>query len=500
MLGKSMKKMKKRIDNIYDKYITFTNLYNTWLIVKKTCKNKSDIYKFSINENINIYNIYTLLKNRTYKPSKYRVFMIFEPKPRLVMSQSIADKIVNHFVAKYYLLTYLENKLIDSNVATRKDKGSNYANKLLIDYINKMRISNKEIYCLKLDISKYFYNINHNILLTMLKKDIKDKEVLKLIELILKQTNNRYINEYIKSFNQRFNTNVPYYKKEVGLSIGAMTSQFLAIYYLNDIDHYIKEVLHCKYYIRYMDDFIILDTNKKRLKDIWNILKRKLKELKLKINPKSEIVSLSNGLSFLGYKYISNKKLTMKYRKNTFYNIKKKLIYLDKHDKKLFYKTYASYYGYLSKINCSLERKFKMKLKERFNYYKRKYPKSIVLLKKGAFYKTFAEDALILSYLFDYQEKENKVGFGISAHAKVLKLLTQYGFSVCFISEEEQIITSSNSDKIYDLYLELSKINKQNKEKKEHLVHLFEEIILNYPEKYEVLENRLIGIKRENFN
>lgn len=98
------------------------------------------MFKFSLNKNVNVYNIYMTLKNRNYKPLPFRLFLIFEPKARLVMSQTVSDKIVNHFITNYYLLPYLEKKLIDQNVATRKNKGSSYANKLIIDYINKIRI------------------------------------------------------------------------------------------------------------------------------------------------------------------------------------------------------------------------------------------------------------------------------------------------------------------------------------------------------------------------
>ena len=190
--------------------------------------------------------------------------MIFEPKPRLVMSQSITDKIVNHFVANYYLIPYMESSLIDANVATRIEKGSGYAMKLIKKYYNKMLINEKgkEIYCLKIDISKYFYTIDHNILLNQVEKKIIDKDVLNLIKVIISETNKDYINKSIDYYNEKFNTNIPQYKNNKGLSIGAMTSQFLAIFYLNDLDHYIKEELKCKYYVRYMDDFLILDTNK----------------------------------------------------------------------------------------------------------------------------------------------------------------------------------------------------------------------------------------------
>lgn len=160
-------------------------------------------------------------------------FMIFEPKPRLVMSQSIKDKIVNHFITNYYLIPYLESSLIDSNVATRKGKGSSYGNDLLQKYFNKLLINNRtcEIYCLKMDVSKYFYSINHDILMSMLGKKIKDNDVLNIIKLVISQTNNDYINKNISYYNNKYNTDIPYYINDTGLSIGAMVSQFLAIFF-----------------------------------------------------------------------------------------------------------------------------------------------------------------------------------------------------------------------------------------------------------------------------
>ena len=178
--------MKKRIKsrNIYDKPITYDNIMKTWNVVRKTCKNRKEVYNFSLNLHANIMNIYNSLKNKTYTPSAYRTFMIFEPKPRLVMSQSVFDKIVNHFIANYYLLPYLENELMDLNVATRCGKGSASAMKLMKKYVNEIVIREhpKEIYCLKVDVSKYFYTIDHNILLSKLKHEILDKDVINIIK------------------------------------------------------------------------------------------------------------------------------------------------------------------------------------------------------------------------------------------------------------------------------------------------------------------------------
>ena len=231
--------------DIYDKYITYENILDVWNTVRKTCKNKREVFKFSLNLQSNIMNVYNSLKNKTYVPSKYHTFMIFEPKPRLVMSQCVFDKVVNHFVAKYYLLPYLENSLMDLNVATRCGKGSAGAMKIMRKNLNEILMWKhpKEIFCLKIDISKYFYTIDHNILMSKLERHILDKDVLDTIKKILDETNKDYINHSILHYNKRYNTDIPLYLNNKGLSIGAMTSQFLAIFYLNDLDHFIVEKL-----------------------------------------------------------------------------------------------------------------------------------------------------------------------------------------------------------------------------------------------------------------
>lgn len=290
----------KRSKNIYDQAITYENIYAMWKIIKRTCKNRKEVFLFSLNLNTNIYYIYYVLKNKIYKPQAYKTFMIFEPKPRLVMSQTIVDKIVNHFVANYYLIPYLEKSLIDSNVATRTKKGSSYAMKLLKKYYNQIQINENpsEIYCLKIDISKYFYTIDHNILLEKLQKKILDPDVLSLIKLIISETNKDYINQSINDYNRKYQTNIPLYKDSKGLSIGAMTSQFFTIFYLNDLDHYIKEELRCKYYIRYMDDFLILDTDKEKLKKYQELIAKEIEKLNLTVNKKSNIYKSSIGVYF----------------------------------------------------------------------------------------------------------------------------------------------------------------------------------------------------------
>lgn len=458
-------------------------MYNT---VRKTCKNRVAVFLFALNKNANLSSIYHKLYTKTYTPSKFSIFTIFEPKPRLVMSQTIEDKIVNHFVANYYLLPYLENRLIDSNVATRKGKGSKYASDLLVKYINRLLLENKSllIYCLKLDISKYFYNISHSKVLDMVSSYIKDKDVINLLELCISETNKEYVNNTVDYYNRKYNISIPYYRKGYGLSIGAMTSQFLAIFYLNEIDHFIKEQLKCKHAIRYMDDILILDTDKEKLKYIWKILKDKFTEVELELNKKSNLYRLSNKISFLGYTYkICNGKLTIGYNKKTYNRIKKKLnvLYEDNIDK--YCSSLASLKGYLKYEECC----YKMKLEERYQKYVEKYPEHIIIIKNGLFYSCYLDSAKIIWFFFEYKWHKDCISFGNSPYDKVLKTLRDNFISYVVIETNEKDIISYGEKNRYASYLELANIKYDSYIKKEKVIKIFNEKIDRNIENYDKL-------------
>lgn len=353
----------KRINNIYSKICDFETIMDMYKEVKRTVKNKSKIIRFEEFKTYNINNIYNTLNNKTYIPGKYNIFLIEKPKYRIVMAQNISDKIINHLVAKYLLVDVLEKSLIDENIATRKNKGTHYGIKLLKKYLTQLIKENKEIYALKIDIHKFFYSLDHQIIKELLSKRIKDKDALQIIHKIVDSTDEKYVNKEIKKYKEKKIkslensnlknkyklisevANIPYYKKGKGLAIGNMTSQILAIFYLNELDHYIKEVLKSKYYIRYQDDMVILSTDKQYLIECLNKIKIVIEKYKLKINNKTQIINVSkNGIDFLGFHYyIKNKKIIMKLRNST----KEKL----KHTTKtLEHKN--SYYAHLKHGNC----------------------------------------------------------------------------------------------------------------------------------------------------
>lgn len=362
----------KRMNNLYDEILDFERVKNVFKLVKNNCRNKRDIYKFNLNLNQNIINILDLLEKEKYVFNHYRIFLITEPKYRLIMSECVEDKLVNHLISRYILYPSIEKSLIDTNVATRKNKGSQYAFDKIIKYINKLKKIDEEVYVLKIDIKKYFYNIDHKICLKLLSEKIKDEKVLNVMDQILDSTNNIYVNKEIKFVKEqeisrikklcitekekeskiKEISSIPLYNINKGLPIGNMTSQILAVFYLNNIDHFIKEQLKFKYYIRYMDDLIIFDTNKSRLKEDYVKIINKINEYNLEINRKSNLYRMSHGFSFLGYTYkLKDNKLIIRYKNTTIRRITRRLQKLKEHDYDKYLKSKASYKGFFIKSN-----------------------------------------------------------------------------------------------------------------------------------------------------
>jgi len=240
----------KRVNNIYDSILDIRiiqKMYNAR--VKVNTKNKLKLEKFENNYVSNMIYIKKKLENRSYIPGKYNIFLIKEPKLRIIMSQNIIDKLINHVVTQYFLINIFEGTLIEENVATRKNKGTKYGIFLLKKYLNEVKDNN--FYVLKFDISKYFFNLDHEIIKKLLVHKIKDKEVLKILYDIVDSTDSCYVNERINSLKEKEIKKItdssckdkdllikeikelPNYEVGKGLPIGNMSSQFLAILYLN---------------------------------------------------------------------------------------------------------------------------------------------------------------------------------------------------------------------------------------------------------------------------
>lgn len=330
----------------YDDLLDIGKISDVYNTIRLNTSHKEKLVKFEMFLSSNFMAIFNILKSKKYIHGTYNIFLITDPKCRVIMSESMYDKIINHLVSKYVLFPLIEPRLIESNVATRVNKGTKAAIAYMKRYINILKENHDKVYALKCDIHKYFYSIDHDILSNKLDEIIEDKEVLKLVNVVINSTNYAYVNERInfevlKQKDRIGKLNIPDYDKKIkyqeldkipryisgkGLPIGNMTSQIMAVFYLNDLDHYIKEKLHIKYYIRYMDDMILLHHDRDYLKYCLKEINLRLEKLKLKLNNKTQIYELHHGIPFVGYKFkLQDKKLFTLMSSQTKRRIKRKL-------------------------------------------------------------------------------------------------------------------------------------------------------------------------------
>ncbi len=282
----------KRMSNLYENICEFNNIENAFNEVCRNTKNKRKVENLKEYKTIYISRIYKILTNKNYVVGPYNTFTIYEPKERIISSQNVQDKIINHLVSRYILYPALLPCLLDVNVASRKGLGTSKGISLALEFHRKCKINYNHYYVLKCDISKFFHSINHDNLKKKLLRRIKDKDALKIVFDIIDSNSN-------------------------GLFIGSMTSQILAIFYLNDLDHFIKETLKIKYYVRYQDDFLLFHPSKKYLKFCLEKVKEFLKDEKLSLNNKTRIYKNTNNFIFLGKNNVGN---YSRYR-----NVKRKL-------------------------------------------------------------------------------------------------------------------------------------------------------------------------------
>ncbi len=326
-----------------EEIFTFENIYLSYKHCRKGKQHKGEVIRFEINLAMNIYKIIEEITTRKYKLGKYKQFLIYEPKERLIEALPFKDRVVVRCFCDYSLKPKLEKRLIYDNVACQKGKGINFAIQRLHLFLKKeyRKKGSNQFYFLKCDIKKYFPSINHTILLKLLEKlDFSLDEIWMIQKLIQEQPNN--VNK--------------------GLPLGNQSSQWFALFYLNGIDRLIKERLQVKHYIRYMDDMILIHCEKAFLKDCKTKIEEMCrKNLDLNLNEKTQIGCVQNGIDFLGYRHIvkENGKIIVKLRQSSKKRMKKHLKTIDKLyekkivDEKYVYERKNAFYNHVKKTQES---------------------------------------------------------------------------------------------------------------------------------------------------
>lgn len=305
----------KRKSNLYKEIIAIENLH---LADARARKGKGHQYGVKIhlkNADENILKLHDLLKSKSFKTSKYSTFTVFEPKERLVFKLPYFPDRITHHAILNVLEPIFTRLFTNDTYSCIKGKGIHKASENL-----KKALKDKSgtAYCLKLDITKFYPSVNHEILKQQLRRKFKDADLLWLLDEIIDSAE--------------------------GLPIGNYLSQYLANFYLTGFDHWIKEEKRVKYYFRYADDLVILSNNKEHLHSLLIEIKYYLSaNLKLHVKDNYQVFPVeARGIDFVGYVHFHTHTLLRK-------SIKKRFAKSVRKKKKK--ETIAAYWGWAKHCN-----------------------------------------------------------------------------------------------------------------------------------------------------
>jgi retron-type reverse transcriptase len=282
----------KTYNHLFAKICTFENLLIAAKKARKGKRLQENVGRFYANLEYELIALQQEFLQKTYRPGKYRTFTIYEPKKRMISAAPFRDRVAHHALCNI-IEPLFEKKFIYDSYANRKGKGTHKA------VARYQRFCRQNQFALKCDIQKYFPSIDHKILKTEIRRTIACSETLRLIDLIIDGSNEQ---EVIAQYFPGDNLFTPFERRR-GLPIGNLTSQFFANVYLNPLDHFVKEVLGIPYYLRYVDDFVLLGQDKRRLWEIKLEIEKYLAGLRLRLHPnKCQIHPTQRGLTFLGFR------------------------------------------------------------------------------------------------------------------------------------------------------------------------------------------------------
>lgn len=291
-------KAMKRISNLYQKITSIENLQLADTKARKGKLKQYGVRAHDKNREANIQALHEMLINKTYRTSPYTTFKVYEPKEREVYRLPyFPDRIAHHAIMNILEPIFVSSFTADT-YSCIKGKGIHGAAKSLRKALNDITGTQ---YCLKLDIKKFYPNVDHAILKQLLRRKIKDKELLWLLDEIIDSAD--------------------------GVPIGNYLSQYFANYYLTGFDHWTKEQKKVKYYFRYADDLVILSDSKEYLHSLFaDINEYLLSNLKLNIKGNYQVFPVAKNRSdkhgrpidFLGYLFYKEHTLLRKSIKQRF--------------------------------------------------------------------------------------------------------------------------------------------------------------------------------------
>ncbi len=281
----------KQIDGIWATVTSFENLLRAYRKARCGKRRKTGVAEFGLNLEHELLTLQRSLQDGTYQPGEYRLFTIYERKPRLIAAAPFCDRVVHHAVMQV-IEPPLDRTFISDSYACRRGKGVHAAVDRYQAWAQTYR------YVLKMDIQQYFPSIDHDLLKEKLRRRIKDVGVLNVLDRIIESSP---LSSAELQYFPGDNLLTPL-DRRTGIPIGNLTSQFFANLYLDDFDQYVKQVLKIRPYLRYVDDMVILGLDKQRLAEIRAAVCERLARDRLRLHPrKANISPVCDGLNLLGY-------------------------------------------------------------------------------------------------------------------------------------------------------------------------------------------------------
>ncbi len=303
----------KSYKHLWERLYSYDNLQEAYELAALNKTANPKVQEFADNARVNLLLLMHELFTKTYRPKPLRKFILRDPKTRLICVSEFRDRVIHHALVNV-LRPIFEPRFIYDSFASQKGKGTLAAIKRFELFMRKVSENGRQLpgrknansiqgYVLKADIRRYFETVDHDILLTLLRKRIKDEHIQWLVKVIL----------------DNYDSGVP----DKGIPLGNWTSQFFANVYLHELDLFVKHNHRAKYYIRYVDDFVILHHSKAVLMGYEQQIKEFVKLLKLELHPtKCKIMPLRRGISFLGFHIFYKHKLV---RQRNYRKIKAKI-------------------------------------------------------------------------------------------------------------------------------------------------------------------------------
>lgn len=298
----------KRIGNLYEKIYSSENLFKAYLNARKDKRYRRDVLEFSHDLEGNLIKLQQELMNETYKIGLHREFFIYEPKKRLITALPFRDRVIQ-WAIHLVIEPYFEKRFYQHSYACRPEKGAHLAVKNVQNELRRLERLPGKTYYLSMDISKFFYRVDHDIEEKIYERTFKDRKLLNLLKVIRDANGEKFGIPLGDHFYEQER------EDDVGMAIGDLLSQLRAGVYLNEADQYIKHDMRVESFYRYMDDFLILSKCKKELRGILEEVELFLGvELGLQLNNKTMIAPAAGGIDFVGYRIWSTH---VKVRKST---------------------------------------------------------------------------------------------------------------------------------------------------------------------------------------